>query len=426
MPLSSNKVSITLGSPKKRFRVLKELTLGQRISLVSLVFLLLSFPVALFLTLSPKIPSQVPATPITPPIPTNPAIGARLYFSAPSPINPQVLGTPFTVDILVDTSNQLIDGIDARIQFDPTVLQVTNVEQGTEPAFVSYPALDYDNTLGTVNVSANIGSGASPTPISGSGLNAGRITFMPQIITGGSQITFDFTPGERNDSNIVVSGTWQTQDPTDILLSVGNATMVVAVPAPTVTPLTPTPLPTAMPTPGLTIVPTVPIPSPTPIIPTPTDIPPQSVTFKLLFQGRLRSGVSNSKPVNITYRQQNGSVVQTISATTNTNGEMITNIVPGNYVFLVNAPGYLARRFGDDTNPVVINQGNLYLDLSATPLSGGDFNDDGEVNEVDYTLYFLSRFLTNDATVDLDGSGEVNNLDFAIMRSNWNLRDDSI
>src|SRR5690606_25027778 len=101
--------------------------------------------------------------------------------------------------------------------------------------------------------------------------------------------------------------------------------------------------------------------------------------------------------------------------------EAIFSLFPGNYEIWIKAPGYLARKFGTATTPVAITQGTMVLDFTSFPLLGGDFNGDGTINEVDYSLHFLTKFRTNDPMVDLDGSGEVNNLDFAIMRSNWAL-----
>lgn len=93
---------------------------------------------------------------------------------------------------------------------------------------------------------------------------------------------------------------------------------------------------------------------------------------------------------------------------------------------LVKVPGYLARRFGSTGSPLQVLSVASTLDFTGTPLLGGDFNNDGEVNEIDYSAYFLPNFRNSNTLVDLDGSGEVNNLDFAIMRSNWGLTADTL
>lgn len=366
---------------------------------------------------------------------------ARLYFSGPTPPNPQDIGGNFTLGVYADTAGQLIDGVDARISFDTSVLDVTNLTQRTEPGLPSYPALTYSNSQGTISISANIGSGTSATPISGNALHIGTITFLAGAQTTGTPVSFDFTPGSRNDSNIVAGGTIATQDPVDILESVTNTTIVIsggptptpAPPTPTPTPTrvptvtpTPTPLPTGAPTPTPTRIPTpTPTSAPSPT-PTPTPAPSQSVTLKLRFQGRMRQGADNRKSIILSYRPAGGGQLTRINTLTLSNGEVTITIAPGNYLFLVDTAAYLARRYGSDSTPVVITSSTNYLDFSSSPLLGGDFNSDGIVNEVDHSAYFLPRFMSNDAIADLDGSGEVNNLDFAIMRSNWNLVDDTL
>jgi len=659
--------------------------------------------------------------------------GSRLYFSGPTPPNPQAVSGTFTLDVMADTAGQQVDAVDARIVFDPSVLAVTAVSEGTEPAFVSFPGLDFDNSAGTAIISANIGSGASPTPAQGSALHVGTLTFQVNAVSASSKVSFDFTPGGRNDSNMVLSGTWQTQDPLDILASVTDVDIVIGT-GPTVTPTPipppppppipansvgwvddappagaitsgsdpwtwvstdPTPISGALalksrlasgmhqqffhsatetlsvnvgetmvayvyldpnnppvtvalqwndgswehraywgqnslpltwgvngsasrlfmgplpplgqwvrldvpasavglegstlngmaftlvngqatwdyagkigvtgPTPTPSLSPT-PTPSPTPIpSPSPTPIPtdpvgpnvapnttvtvstrfssayagtkavdgiiglndvgewaskgetnpwiqldwtsPVTINFirlydrvnpvdhseggtlsfsdgssinisgipndgtvfslpfsertvswvrfdisgapgsknnglsefevfssvatsnntavKLGFEGILRGGVSKSKNVEFSYRKVGDTQVTTLSLVTDDDGVAVIDLIPGSYVLLFDTDGYLARSYGEDANPVVVQAGSI-LDLSSSPLLGGDFNNDGEVNEVDYTNNFLPAFLGTSALVDLDGSGEVNNLDFAVIRANWSLVDDSI
>jgi cell division septation protein DedD len=359
--------------------------------------------------------------------------GARLYFSNAVPANPEVIGGNFSVNVLVDTAGKLVDGVDAKIHFDPAVLNVLSLNQGTDPTLVSYPALKFDNTLGTITISANIGSGASPSPANGNNLNIGNIKFGIKAASSGSNVTFDFTAGSRNDSNIVQAGSAASGDPIDLLSAVDSMQVITtsATAAPTVT-ASPTPTPTHTSTPTPTVAPTgQPTASPTPVptptsTPTPTAVPtpsptpaPQSMTIKMLFQGKARPGISNAMPITLKYKLA-GVTSNSLSFTTDSSGQVVLPLSTGSYSLLVKASGYLARRFDN----VSVIQGNTYVDLSANKLLGGDFNGDGEVNEVDYTLGFLPKFGTNNSVADLDGSGEVNNLDFSIMRSNWNLVND--
>ena len=356
--------------------------------------------------------------------------GARLYFTDLTPPGTQLVNGDFSVKVMVDTGGQSIDAVDARINFDASVLTVTDVDLVKEPPiFASYPVLASNNTLGTVFISGNIGTGSSSSPVSGTSLHLGTIFFKAKQATGGSNITFEYTAGSRNDSNIVLAGTSQTTDPIDILSSVDPLTIITGTTA-TATPTTaptappiPTATPTGLPTSGPTTTAT-PTAAPT-VLPTvtatPTPQPPgQSMTVRIRLQGRVRPGASNAKTVALIYKTAAGVVSAPINVSTNTNGEFTRSFIPGAYQFLLDTPGYLSRRFGN----INIISGNLYLDLINIVLIGGDFDNSGEINEVDYTLGFINNFNTNNATVDLDASGLVNSLDFSIMRSNWNLKDD--
>jgi len=382
------------------------------------------------------------------------APSARLYFSDPRPANPQQLNSSFDVDILLDTGGQDVYGVDARITFDKSFLRVSSLVNNSSSVFSSYPASEYDNDLGTVVVSANVGSEQSTTPINESGINVATITFDPILITTSTQIVYDFTAGERNDSNVVLAGRLESEESVDILESVTNSTIVIEtitptptetiVPVPTETPMptptsttappvsevTDTPIPTQMSpaataTPTATSTPTI-APSPT-VAASPTQVPQLSLIVRLLFQGRTRVGVNKVRPVVVRYRNTSGGgLSNALNMYTNTSGEIQLAITPGNYLVLVKSPGYLARKFGDFISPLAVTSEQTLLDLTPSPLLGGDFNEDGVINEVDYALKFLPNFLTDDSVVDLDASGEVNNLDFGIMRLNWSLADDVI
>jgi hypothetical protein len=116
-----------------------------------------------------------------------------------------------------------------------------------------------------------------------------------------------------------------------------------------------------------------------------------------------------------------------LSLTTDSSGKVTTQLLPGNYVFLVKTSGYLARRFASSTAPITIGVTTSSIDFTNNPLLGGDLNNDGIINEIDYTTKFFAPtiFGTANALADLDSSGQVNNLDFSIMRGNWNLADDT-
>ena len=475
--------------------------------------------------------------------------GARLYFSNPTPVNPQTVGEQFSVQVLADTGGQLVSAIDARINFDANILEVRNIDQGTEASFVSYPSLEYDNQQGTITISTNIGTSPSPQPVNGSGLNIGMIDFYVKNVTSASNITYDYTPGDRNDSNIVLSGSGG--DAVDILSGAGSLEIISeAPPAPVCTdtdggqdyntkgtvtstecsgsqvdscdgdvlqeqycgsqaeclviaytcqygctdgacnseppPPENDPPIVSFQTPnngqmfmigneiyinasasdtdgtvsnvklylngdfvrtenqspyewnssndsilgdlwvgshGLRVVATdddgaTGDASITIIV---EEIPQQIIQVRLRFEGRMYSGANKIKATILEYMNSAGTLFGPFNYNTNSQGEFSLPLFPGSYEFLIDTPGYLAKAY----RGISIVEGSVSLDLS-DPLLGGDFNNDGEINEVDYTLRFMPSFNGADAIVDLDGSGRVNSLDYGIMRENWNLVDDAI
>jgi len=162
---------------------------------------------------------------------------ARLYFSDPRPVNPQVVNSPFDIDVLMDTGGESVDGVDAKISFDKNFLRVSDIAEDDSGVFASYPLTTYDNAAGTMVVSANIGTASDAVPVNGTGIRLATVNVVPLAATSSTQLVYDFTAGERNDSNIALSGTLEYQDPVDILAAVGNATIIVdAVPTATLTP----------------------------------------------------------------------------------------------------------------------------------------------------------------------------------------------
>jgi hypothetical protein len=380
---------------------------------------------------------------------------AKLYFSAPRPTSPIGYNTAFDLDILMDTGNQSVDAVDAKITFDSSLLSVTNVVAGNITGFTSYPSLTFTNSpTGTVTVSANTGSGATTNPPLGTNLKVATISLITKSSAATTQIGYNFTLGDRNDSNIVLAGSSQTGDPVDILASVTNSSITITAPTPTATPTprptaTPTPIPpTATPTPRPTATPT-PIPptaTPTPIPSTPSPVPmatitpsptltptprptstpiptatptPRTITIQLHFQGITRNGVDMTKNITLTLKDSQG-LSKLLTLVSDSNGVITISVVPGNYTMLIKASGYLGRKF----NLNVSNISNSF-DFRATPVLGGDYNGDGVVNVVDFAQY-LAAYKSVNTTIDLDKSGEVNGLDFGILRTNWNLTEDAL
>lgn len=394
---------------------------------------------------------------------TNGTITVQVQYSANlrigniAPANPQVVGRMFTADILVDTGGEQVSGVDAIISYNPSILYVASISPETGSGFTSFPSLTANSQQAVITVSGNIGSGVTPSPVSGSAIKLATISFVPLTTASSTPLNFSYTVGNRNDSNIVLYDPG-SQDPIDILSGALNGSISVqasatATPIPTVTSVpgpsttpggspTPTSVPgvSTTPTATPTLIPTsVPSGSPTPTsLPTPTFTPiptstpaptnpqSQSMVLRYRMQGKTRSGVSNAASISLSIRSINSTALTTYNLAGNTNGETSFSILPGDYVLFLTIPGYLTKQFGTDSQPVTIVSGNTLLDLTGYPLLGGDFNQDGTVNEVDYTLYFLTSYASNNNLVDLDGSGQVNNLDFSILRNNWNKIKDTI
>lgn len=346
------------------------------------------------------------------------ATGATLFFSAPSVPNPQYVQTPFTVDLMLNTAGQEVYGVDAVVQYDRTHLFLTQIEPTVGNGFTSYPVNNINNALGVAKFSSNIGTAVNALAVSGSNVSVARLFFRPLAVSPATSVNYDFLLGERNDSNVILKTSNAAQDPVDVLASVQHLSLTIE-PQPSIEP---TVTPTTEPTPTTTVTPTG-TPSPTvTVTPTPT---PGNITVNFSFQGKTRTGVNRNLPISVSYIRDNSGVPSTINLTANNQGQATLSLYPGNYVFVVKPVGYLAKRFGSMASPIVITQGVSTLDFSNVIILGGDLNGDGVVNEVDYTVGFLTNFGLTNPTADLDSSGQVNTLDFAIMRSNWNLTDDS-
>jgi hypothetical protein len=526
----------------------------------------------------------------------------RLYFSPVTPPNPQSVDDLFTVSVLLDTGGESVDAVDALVNFDTAYLEAVSVTRGNVSGFTSYPCSDnintggcFDNNVGRVTVSPNVGTGSYQIPPSGTGLNLAEITFRAVGSTNLTTVDYEFVAeGNRNDSNVVLAGTLQTADPTDLLTSVSGVDVTVS---PTTLP-TATPTPTSTPPPGTIVFqeefndavldpdkwdvflnngtyslngesivfpggadqpfirtkdnpfpltgefelemgiqytspngagsgvslsfvqqPNTPawdnqpisiwqdnccggfrvlrfgtnayifslsdtsyhtvrihydgsvfnvylddqlryttpqldrpgglwlghpnhdadnwtgfnvdflrVRSEVPVVtPTPTSPPGADVTLDLItgFQGRLYQGADRTKGVEVV-AVSGGNQLNLGVMSTNANGVGQITVPEGDYYFLLKTSGYLAKRYGSLNNPYTIIPTTTSIDLSYPPLVGGDYNGDGVVNEIDYTLKYLVYFQEYDEATDLDASGVVNSLDFAIMRSNWGLSDDTL
>jgi hypothetical protein len=79
----------------------------------------------------------------------------------------------------------------------------------------------------------------------------------------------------------------------------------------------------------------------------------------------------------------------------------------------VSISGYLTRLY---SNPDLTNT-SLVIFL-IPQLLAGDFNSDGIINSLDYSL-MNSHWFTNYPSTDINKDGLVNSLDFSLLSRNW-------
>lgn len=333
----------------------------------------------------------------------------RLYISNPSSTNVRV-GDTVSYQIMFDTDGQDIVGVDAVMNIPSDLFDVVSIDGGSN--FSDYPETSYEPSTNTLILSGTTGTNPI-TVVNGNGIQLGTITLQAKA-SGTANLDFIYSQGDRNDSNMVTIPQ-AGQDPVDILAQVSGMQVVIQDALPGAT-ATPTPTPTVTPT-------ATPTPTPTSDPSGPSGGAEVNLDVKIGFQGKARAEANRTMDVTVTFLDLNSQETQVRQGNTTSDGTLSTTMNSGDYIMLVEAPGYLSRVYGTINDPVAIPSGvDVTIDIAVTPLLGGDFNNDGEINEVDYTLYFLQRFKTADDLVDLDESGEVNNLDFAIIRSNWGLQ----
>ena len=137
------------------------------------------------------------------------------------------VGSTFNVDIMLDTKGAAIDGVDIyRLHFNPAILQVVDANP-TVAGVQIYPGTilptnvvnTVDNTAGTVTFS-QITSGG--TKYTGKGELA-SINFKA-MAAGTAKVTFDFTKGKTNDTNVAGNST-------DTLTAVTNGSYIISTTA---------------------------------------------------------------------------------------------------------------------------------------------------------------------------------------------------
>lgn len=345
---------------------------------------------------------------------------ASLQFANLNPANPQNAGQVFNFNVVANTGGQQVSGVDAIINYDPSKLQINSVAKPNGSPFSSYPALTINSTSGQIRVSANIGTSTSAAPVQGDNIVIAHVTGLVKNTNQSTNLSYEFSSANSlNDSNIVkYLQPGQQQEPQDLLANVGTLNITSGS----------TTVPTATPTPTVSVFPTS---TPTPSVfatPTPTQSPSVNVNqiIKVSLQGKRRPDFTGSSTATVKATNtavSANTVLKTVVFDQTGTGNITMNT--GGYVIGIKFPGYLGRKFGAPSQLINVTTANQVHDFSTQPFLGGEFNGDEVINEVDYVFNFLPKFSQGTATVpantaeDLDGSGQVNNLDFSIMRSNW-------
>jgi hypothetical protein len=159
-----------------------------------------------------------------PAIAQTPGDKASITFS-PEQIVTSV-GESFSTELWLNTDGVSVGGVGAKINFDPTVLQVESIQ--THPIFPDYPATMYDNQTGKVVISGIVQS--ADTLYMGNDQFA-TVTWKT-LASGTTTISLSFEPNQTQDSNIAVlfgNG--------DILQQVNSVQVSVAAQAMTDTPI---------------------------------------------------------------------------------------------------------------------------------------------------------------------------------------------
>ncbi|PIU02072.1 hypothetical protein COT66_02120 [Candidatus Shapirobacteria bacterium CG09_land_8_20_14_0_10_49_15] len=133
-----------------------------------------------------------------------PALAAAPVYSQNKPslslatTNPQPhVGEIFTVNILLQTGSFEASAVDAVIVFNPQQFEAQEIIPGQ--LFANYLFHQIDNQKGQAVISAAINPGE---PLfKGQGV-FGQIVFKPLRSGGPTQISFNFTPGSANGSNV--------------------------------------------------------------------------------------------------------------------------------------------------------------------------------------------------------------------------------
>jgi len=110
-----------------------------------------------------------------------------------SPASGEVSGT-FDSIIYVDPEGASISGVDAVIKYNPSFLEVQLIQDGS---FEQYLKKNINKTTGTIEISAYNSSALITTRTA-----VATVSFKVIGVSGEADLSFDFTPGATDDSNV--------------------------------------------------------------------------------------------------------------------------------------------------------------------------------------------------------------------------------
>lgn len=294
--------------------------------------------------------------------------GATLSLSPSS--GTKTLNSIFPVAIILNTNSQDTAGTDVIINYNPADLQVQDADSVTAGVqiqagtlYASYPANSVDATAGKIYFSGIISPGAT-TGYNGTGTLA-TINFKVLRVAAASAVTFSFTAGATNDSNVTTR-----VNPADILETVTNASFALV----------------------------------------PPDVP---TTIRLQLQGRTNH-LTTATNLKIFQTGTSTKVFEKADITTDASGNAtitISGVSSGNYDYKIKVNGYLIKAIVNSplSNPLTLDFGVL---------KAGDLNNDNIVNSLDFSL-LIAKWGLSDILADINQDGIVNTVDFSFLNTNW-------
>jgi uncharacterized membrane protein len=142
----------------------------------------------------------------------NPVLASKLFLNPP--FGSVDSGKDLKVDIVVNGDSELVDGVDAVIKYDSSVLSVKEIKEGS--FFGKYPLKK--DTNGTIRITA---LGAKDGVKLYGDIVVASLTF-DVLDSGQTKINFDFTKDSTRDSNVAAHGS-----PADLLTEVSGGSYSV-------------------------------------------------------------------------------------------------------------------------------------------------------------------------------------------------------